>query len=397
MNIVFVSGDTYPDGSAATNRHIAYSKGLVKLGHNVTFVLYSRESYHAELFEIEGVVFRCRQSAQPRLITIRKLQRFINIISSIINGKQIIKEINQKQKIDALVLLSTVPLELIPFLRLSRELSLKVIHERTEYPFTVIGNSIKEKIRLRYYLKNCINQFSGIFVINNALKKYFSDYFKKIDNIAIINMIVDTTRFNFDSGNLKHEINYIAYCGTLNAAKDGVDILVQAFTVALKQERVPGNLKLLLIGEPDSIEFKKQLDEIIDNSNCADNIIFRGRVTRDEIPTLLLHASALALARPQNKIAEGGFPTKLGEYLATGKPVIITDTGEVKSYLEDGRNAFIASAGDVQSFSEKIIEVYSDYERALTIGERGKALTDSDFNYIAQANKLADFIKSLHE
>jgi len=344
---------------------------------------------------LEGIDFKCRQSVKLRFIKSRKIRRFLNLISSLRNGKQIIQEINQVQKIDALVLLSTVPLELISFFRLAKRLALKVVHERTEYPFNVIGNSIKERIRLKYYLNHSLKQFDGIYVINNALKAYFSNYLKPGGRIAVINMIVDTTRFNLEEHTRENPENYLAYCGTLNDEKDGVDILVQAFALALRSNRVPKDLKLFLVGDYADLAFKDKLERIIDRYNCYYNIIFKGKIQRDRIPGLLINASSLALARPENKIAEGGFPTKLGEYLATGKPVIITDTGEISSYLEDGKNAFIAVPGDTRSFSEKIIEVYSDYERALKIGEKGKELTNNEFNNIAQAQKLAVFIKSL--
>ena len=48
----------------------------------------------------------------------------------------------------------------------------------------------------------------------------------------------------------------------------------------------------------------------------------------------------LVLARPDNIQAKGGFPTKLGEYLATGNPVVVTKVGEIPNYLIDGVNAF---------------------------------------------------------
>ena len=50
----------------------------------------------------------------------------------------------------------------------------------------------------------------------------------------------------------------------------------------------------------------------------------------------------MALARPTNKQAEGGFPTKLGEYLATGNTVVVTNVGEIGEFLHDKVNAFVS-------------------------------------------------------
>ena len=60
------------------------------------------------------------------------------------------------------------------------------------------------------------------------------------------------------------------------------------------------------------------------------------------MPKYLCNAKLLALARPDSIQAQGGFPTKLGEYLATGRPVVVTKVGEIPDYLEDGVNAFLS-------------------------------------------------------
>ncbi len=39
MNLIFVSGNQYPDGGAAVNRHLAYVKGLKESGHEIEFIL----------------------------------------------------------------------------------------------------------------------------------------------------------------------------------------------------------------------------------------------------------------------------------------------------------------------------------------------------------------------
>ena len=59
MNLVFVSGAQYPFQGAATNRYIAYAKGLIELGHNVTFVLFLRQQTDLREFNEEGITFIC--------------------------------------------------------------------------------------------------------------------------------------------------------------------------------------------------------------------------------------------------------------------------------------------------------------------------------------------------
>lgn len=396
MNLVFVSGLVYPFIGAAANRYIAYAKGLTELGHKVTFVLILNQPEISGKFNIEGIDFFCGFPDNPDYERTNKFKRLILYIRSIRNSIRIIKTIHKGEKIDAMILLPILLRDLIPYILVAKSINAKLLHERTEYPFLVAGGKeVSDRLRLKIYLSIILRQFDGIFVISNALKKYFNNVLRSGVPVEIINMIVDYGRFKDIELKPDNEFKYIAYCGTLNREKDGVDILVEAYCRALKEGKLPFDVKLMLIGDFVSDSFRVSLQSIIDEKKCAGDIIFAGKMEREKIPPILNNASALALARPYNKQSEGGFPTKLGEYLATGNPVIITDSGEIGLFLKDGYNAFIAKPGDIDSFSDKMAEVFNDYPRAVGIGKNGRLLAENEFNYLVQARKLAYFIESL--
>jgi glycosyltransferase involved in cell wall biosynthesis len=395
MNLIFVSSDLYPDGGAATNRHMAYAKGLVETGHRVTFVLLSNQNSIHHGFSDEGTIYIFAFPEGYDYKNSNKFKKLFSQIKSIKAGILIISQIHRKAKIDAIVLLDTFVGVLIPFIWLAKTNGIRVLHERTEYPHVVAGKKLIERINLYIYFSFILRRFDGIYVISQALKNYFNQCLNYKIPIEIINMIVDPARFKVVDTLPIDTFKYIAYCGTLNSEKDGVDILVEAFEDTLLSGKIPNDIKLLLIGDYIDEAFRTKLNKIIEDNKYINNIIFTGKVERRKIPDLLNRASALVLARPNNKQSEGGFPTKLGEYLSTGKPVIITEVGEISHFLKDGYNAYIAKPGDVESFSEKIYEVFADYPRALEIGKNGRMLVENEFNYFNQAKKLASFIESL--
>lgn len=394
MNLLFISSEKYPNGGAASNRHLAYTKGLAEAGHNVTFLLLSKQEVNNYENVDGGINFICVPSKKS-CHNYNKFKKLYLFIHSIIIRNKIILKIHRQRKIDAIVILDIVVWILLPITYLAKKNNIKIIHERTEYPFVVGGRSLLMKINLEIYLKLALKKIDGIYVISNALKIYFEKLLDNIIPIEIINMVVDPDRFNSISKNRIYNFKYIAYCGSLNDNKDGVDILVKAFADALNERKISSEIKLMLIGPIKDNSFKKKLDNILKDKKCRDNIIFTGSVDRLKVPELLNGASALALARPNSKQAEGGFPTKLGEYLATGKPVIITNVGEIHLFFKDMVNAFIADPGNVHSFSDKIHKVFSDYANALEIGKKGKMLIYNEFNYFKQAEKLAYFIESV--
>ena len=76
-------------------------------------------------------------------------------------------------------------------------------------------------------------------------------------------------------------------------------------------------------------------------------MVFTDSVSPTTIPQYFMDAEMLVLARPDNIQAKYGFPTKLGEYLLSGRPVVLTDVGNITDFLKDGVSAFIAKPGDI--------------------------------------------------
>jgi glycosyltransferase involved in cell wall biosynthesis len=390
MNLVFISSGHYPNGGASTNRHLAYGKGLAEAGHKVIFILLSKQEN--ELQE-NGINFISVLDFKKLNIKIILGKQYFHI-KSIIKAKKILNNFQSQENIDAIILLDTQVWILLPFILFAQRNHIKVFHERTEYPFVVNGKGLLNHVNLILYSSFILKRFDGLFVINKALKQYFSILLNNRIPIEIINMIVDPSRFD----NLTTDSNYgqyIAYCGTLQGDKDGIDILIKAFADSLKTGKILKEMKLLIIGDTSNKKSYNKLQQLCYDSQCENNVFFTGKIDRYKMPVYLKNASALALARPNNKQAEGGFPTKLGEYLATGNPVIITNVGEIGEYLVDGDNAFIAIPGSVDSFSLKIQEVFSDYNTASEVGTRGKELVYKEFNYFYESIKLANFIKSV--
>jgi glycosyltransferase involved in cell wall biosynthesis len=89
------------------------------------------------------------------------------------------------------------------------------------------------------------------------------------------------------------------------------------------------------------------------------------------------------------------FPHKIGEYLASGNPVISTNYGEVKYYFKDNENMLIADTYDINLFAEKMQYALDNIEAVKTVGNNGKYMALKNFNYKEYANKLDGFMDEL--
>lgn len=259
-------------------------------------------------------------------------------------------------------------------------------YEVTECPNVIPLRTMPfDKARKRY-LSYC-RKMSGIMVISTELKRYFLEKGFEENKIHIINMVVDAKRFEGDFKPAAEK--YIAYCGTASNNKDGVDQLIKAFAIFHKKFT---DYKLYIIGNTPSRQQANNNYELTEQLGLKDSVVFTGMVSAKEMPEMLSGAQILALDRPDNIQAKYGFPTKLGEYLLTGKPVVVTKVGDIPSFLSDKESALLAQPNNPEDFAAKLAWACEHPQEASKIGEKGKKVALEHFNSEIEAMKLGNII-----
>lgn len=268
---------------------------------------------------------------------------------------------------------------------LSKRNDIDVFEERTEHDEASFICNIK-KIPIPVFIEAC-RQISGVIVISQGLKQYYIDSGCSPERVHIVNMIVDTTRF--DGLQKQPTEPYIAYCGTASNNKDGVDQLIKAFAIVVKKHP---DYKLYIIGSTPSKKDRFGNYELTKELGIENNIVFTGVVPAEQMPQLLKNAAILALDRPNNLQARYGFPTKLGEYLLTGNPVVVTSVGDIPLFLKHRENALIASPDDIEGFANQLCWTIEHPDEARIIGEKGKKVAEESFNYMTETKKIHSII-----
>lgn len=259
-----------------------------------------------------------------------------------------------------------------------------VFLEYTENPY-IIGR--KNNFIGKWFYKKfteAVPNLNGIFVITPSLKKLFvNSYGVDRNKIEILNMVADPNRFaGLESIEPSDEISY---CGYISEFKDGVSILIQSFALFLKEHK---NYKLNLIGEFVDKETRHNIEKLIKDLGITHSVNLLGAVSPSDIPLLLRKSKVLALARPDNEQSKYGFATKIGEYLFSERPAVITDVGDVKEYLTDGIDVVMAQPDNVVDFAAKLSWVVDNYSDSELIGKRGKKTALKLFNPTIEADKI---------
>ncbi|MBL0358090.1 MAG: glycosyltransferase family 4 protein [Chitinophagaceae bacterium] len=381
MNFIFVSTGSYPDVHAAAIRQSVLAKGLVELGHGVRFLVLTPQDWAGKKkLDYFGVQFEELNSYKGS----NKILKHYYYLKSVLKTKKILKQQATEKKIDAMMVFSIMSIHTIPIdylVKKAKSYKIKVFHERTELPYVFDIN----KRMLHIYQHKMLPRFDGIFVISDKLITYLKQFNPALKKLLTV---VDLAFFSTTKPS-PYPFPYVGYCGNISGNKDGVPVLIEAF--AKIKDRFP-DLKLVLVGNNNNKTAIKETLDAISRLGITDRVVFTGLVEREMMPVILCNASILVVAKPDNELNSGNFPIKIGEYLATGVPIVVTSVGEIPLFVKDGETGFLSVPDNADAFAIKMEEALADPERSKAIGLAGKKVAQTLFDYKIQAGIMADYI-----
>jgi len=198
--------------------------------------------------------------------------------------------------------------------------------------------------------------------------------------------IVDAQRFaTTPEGATAPVTPHFVYCGTW--LKD-VYFLLRAFTLVKAQGYA---CKFRIVGGWTEERRAAILKYAAEQNLSPDDIVLTGVV--DERALEVYYKTAAALLTPlwNDDRSLTRLPNKLGEYLASGSPVVACKIGDLTDFLIDDVNACLAEPGDERDFAERMISVLRDPGRAREIGVAGQQACIDHLDYRAYIPRLSQF------
>jgi glycosyltransferase involved in cell wall biosynthesis len=401
---IFILLDLNPfsHSSASANRWLTLIEGIASLDAKVHLLICGgfASAQEKAIFGVNGVYEKVSyEYILPILVHGYLKVRFYNYIGQSIRNGQVIKVLQERLKHETGVIwtdTSTLSFKYAVSFKKQNTHS-KLFLEVSEF-FDIHkynkGNFLQRwqgDAKQLFFEEKAYYSYDGMALMTQTLMKHYQDFPKPQPKLMHLPMTVDLDRFKI-SPELMEEFKppYIAFVGVMNDAKDGVSNLIKAFNSI--KEKFPLHRVYLVGGWNYDTPIHMRL---IKNFGLEDRVIWMKEFPRDLIPSIICNADLLVLPRPDSKQAQGGFPTKLGEYLATGKPVCATRVGEIPNYLTDNESVFFAQPGSVESFAEAMERALGDYENAVRVGANGRKVAEEYFNKDLQARKLLAFLEEL--
>jgi len=152
------------------------------------------------------------------------------------------------------------------------------------------------------------------------------------------------------------------------------DRCAEILCAAVARARFPG-LHLLVIGSnPEPVRRMAAAHGI------ADRLIATGRISDAELPLYLASADVHVLPLEDNLVNRGRWPHKLGDMLASARPVVVSLGGEFPELLARRQCAVVVGC-DPASFARAIDDVLADPEGHAGYATRGRQLIEAELNW----------------
>ncbi len=121
----------------------------------------------------------------------------------------------------------------------------------------------------------------------------------------------------------------------------------------------------------------------------------RGSLSDAALARDLAASDGLVLTRRDAPTEALSFPTRLVEYLRHGRPVLVSDVGDVSRYLRHGEDAVLLDPRDPERAAYAIADLVRRPDRGAAIGRRGRQAGAVSFDREAHAARVLEFAEAL--
>lgn len=235
--------------------------------------------------------------------------------------------------------------------------------------------------------------FAGCVVISKVLQEdlleFFPDYLDRT-KIVVAHDGADLPDDSYIESKIKlkgrKNAMKIGYAGSFHSGK-GAEIIPDI------ARKLPDYDFHLLGGDADQLASFK--------STAPNNCYFYGHLPHKQTQNLIARTD-IVLAPYQKKIhiASGAdisrwiSPLKLFEYMALGKPIVVSDIPVLHEVLTDQENALFVEPDNIDEWVGAITKLSDGKGLRQRFGQKGKELIAQKYSWVSRAEKITDFILS---
>lgn len=187
--------------------------------------------------------------------------------------------------------------------------------------------------------------------------QYAEEFYRPMERQKVEGIDVNDTAFK------------IAFTGNIGTAQ-GLDVLPKAARY-LKNR----NIKFVIVGDG---RYQPEFERKIDQFGVRDHFIMIPRVPAEQIPSILSACDAGFISFNKTPLWEMTIPAKLQSYMACGKAIIASASGETKRVIEEAECGICCEIGDYKALAEGIRKILN--EDITRLGKNARDFFDKNFD-----------------
>ena len=381
----------FPYGTGASSRVAAYAKGLQAAGALVHVLCVEpsedaarplNERTHGSYGGVEltytyGRTSRPERRARRLLLKVLKWPRFLAVA---------MMSSRSRGGLDAVLVYSLSLPWIAAAWVLCRATGATFIHEDCELPFYWHTRRASVPIVRWLYYHVAFRAFDGCLAISTFMERLCLEHLRDGSRVLRVPILVDADAPlpTVEPG------DDVVFCGLL----DHREVLGLLDIFANVADAFPGT-RLTLVGEAHRQGTVEKLRRKASELGIENRLDLAGHVTRDDLPDVLARARVLVLPRPSGAFSQAGLPTKVAEYLVSGRPVVVTANGDLPLYLTDGHDAYLAPPDDPAAFAASLRRALAERDAATAIGARGRETALREFDARVHGLRILAFVAGL--
>ena len=332
MNVLLLTKQPYPYGSAYSTRARAIADALLLLDNSVTVVCSAGDNTNV------GSSYFNTHPGVSRIV----VPEGRGILQSVAEAREYGKTVARLLATGNydVVISSSMHEKIHLILKAAREREVPIILESCEWyhhSSWTFGRFDPRYWMFSYAWEHCFPKADGYITISRLLENHYSETGKPVVRIPTITDVMSIAP-QIDLPRADERI-CLLFAGRFGGTKDDVTPFARAIA---SDKELLSTCRLVIVGPSHEEVFSRE-DESrsFATLETAGALRVVGRLAQERVEEEYRSADFGCFARPQRRSSDAGFSTKLGEGMAVGTPFIVNNTGDIADYVEDGVSGFV--------------------------------------------------------
>jgi glycosyltransferase involved in cell wall biosynthesis len=241
--------------------------------------------------------------------------------------------------------------------------------------------------RLRALERDCVRAADHVLATTpEGRAHYVADCGADPRRVSVVSNTVDLATYDtaVDPAEGFDDEFVVSYVGSFGPHR-GLEPLIDALPALV--ERVP-NARLLLVGSAGEAAYERRLRERAAATGVGNRVTFTGWIDLEEVPRYVAASDVCTVPHAENPHTATTVPHKLFQYMASRKPVLVSEVPTLARVVNDADCGIVVPEGDHEAVAAELTTLAEDPARRKRLGTNGRVAVERTYNWKREGGRL---------